>query len=260
LREKVIQHIPLPVLLLLAGVGALTAMSLISNLLWLDGSTLSLGMRLLFGVDQEMSLPTWWSSTTLAGLGVLTWFVMRARRHDSKIERMAWILLAFGFVFLSIDESCMLHERIGGMIPSDGLYMHARWIVLWLPLGAIAGGFVLWKLWRSSRQTVIGLVIGAVIFLSGAVGMEFFNAVHRRQMEYEAEAMTQELIEQAQSESPEQLAPVDKKGKRNLPYIAGTAAEELLEMLGVVFWYGVMLRAREESLRMRTQEPESDEV
>ncbi len=260
LREKIIQHIPLQVLLLLAGVGVLTAMSLISNLLWLDGSTISQGMRLLFGVDQEMSLPTWWSSTTLAGLGVLTWFVMRSRRHDSKIEQIAWILLAFGFLFLSIDEACMLHERIGGMIQSDGLYMHARWIILWLPMGGIVGCFVLWKLWRSSRSTVIGLVIGAVVFLSGAVGMEFFNAVHRRQMEYKAELLTQELIDQAQQESPELPAHLDKKGKRNLPYIAGTAAEELLEMLGVVFWYGVMLRAREESLGMRVSEhgPDAD--
>ena len=38
----------------------------------------------------------------------------------------------------------------------------------------------------------------------------------------------------------------DKTGKRNLPYIAGTAVEELLEMLGVVIWFGVMIRARDE--------------
>lgn len=229
---------PRPVVLLLIGVAVLTLMSLVSNLLWLQGSSLARGLRLLLSVDQEMSLPTWWSSATLAGLGVLTWFVGQGRDHDSQVERLAWAMLSFGFFFLSIDEFCMLHERIGGLVPVDGIFKHARWIILWLPLGGMVGSFVLWKLWRTSKQTVIGLILGAAVFLSGAVGVELFNTVIRRQAEYQAEAQALTDIESAEI--------FDKTGKRNLPYIAGTAVEELLEMLGVVIWFGVMIRARDE--------------
>ena len=224
--------------LLLIGVAALTLMSLVSNLLWLQGSSLARGLRLLLGVDQGMSLPTWWSSTTLAGLGVLTWFVGQGRVHDSRVERLAWAMLSFGFFFLSIDEFCMLHERIGGLVPVDGVFKHARWIILWLPLGGMVGCFVLWKLWRTSRRTVIGLILGAAVFLSGAVGVELFNTLTRREAENKAAA---QLLA---TSDPSQVH--DKTGKRNLPYIAGTAVEELLEMLGVVIWFGVMIRARDE--------------
>ena len=229
---------PRQVILLLIVVAVLTVLSLISNLLWLQGSSLAKGLRLLLSVDQEMSLPTWWSSATLAGLGVLTWFVGQGRESESRIERLAWAMLAFGFVFLSIDEFCMLHERIGGLVPVDGLFKHARWIILWLPLGGMVGSFVLWKLWRTSKQTVIGLILGAAVFLSGAVGVELLNTVMRRQAEYQADAQALDATQTAKSQ--------DKTGKRNLPYVAGTAVEELLEMLGVVIWFGVMIRARDE--------------
>ncbi len=235
---------PRQVVLLLIGVAVLTLLSLISNLLWLQGSSLARGLRLLLSVDQEMSLPTWWSSATLAGLGVLTWFVGQGREFDSRIERLAWAMLAFGFVFLSIDEFCMLHERIGGLVPVDGLFKHARWIVLWLPLGGMVGCFVLWKLWRTSKKTVIGLILGAAVFLSGAIGVELFNTVMRRQAEYQAE---EQMLA-----APDSSEFQDKTGKRNLPYVAGKAFEELLEMLGVVIWFGVMIRARDEVMLARS--------
>lgn len=237
-------------ILLLIGVAVLTVLSLISNLLWLQGSSLAKGLRLLLSVDQEMSLPTWWSSATLAGLGVLTWFVGQGREFDSRIEHFAWALLSFGFIFLSIDEFCMLHERIGGLVPVDGLFKHARWIILWLPLGGMVGSFVLWKLWRTSRQTVIGLILGAVVFLSGAVGVELFNTVTRRQAEYQADVQALDATQSAEAQ--------DKTGKRNLPYVAGTAVEELLEMLGVVIWFGVMIRARDEVERAKSGGEPSD--
>lgn len=239
------------IVLLLLGVAALTILSLVSNLLWLNGSSLAKGLRVLFSVDQEMSIPTWWSSATLAGLGVLTWIVGQARRDDSRIERIAWVMLAFGFFFLSIDEFCMLHERIGGMVEVEGVFKHARWIILWLPLGGMVGTFILWKLWRTSKQTVTGLVVGAAVFLSGAVGAELVNTVNRRNAEYQ-----DSLLEAAGAEDT--VAYRDKNGTRNATYVAGTAVEELLEMLGVVIWFGVMFRARDEIQTANSEAAESD--
>lgn len=226
------------VLPFLGAVLVLTVASFVTNLLWLEDVSLAQGLRLLLCVDQEMSIPTWWATATLAGLGVLTWIVGVSGRESPRAERMAWAALSLGFFFLSIDEFTMLHERIGSQVNLDGAFHHARWIVLWLPLGLMAGMFVLWRLWRTSRRTVMGLVLGAAVFLMGAVGVELVNTVNRRHAEQTIKA---ELL--AGDVEPED---VDRTGKRNLPYVAGTAIEEMLEMLGVVIWFAVLFRARDE--------------
>lgn len=57
-----------------------------------------------FDVDNEISIPTWWSQTVLlisAGLGVAAWKVGGSRW---------WLAFSGLFLFLSVDEGAMLHE------------------------------------------------------------------------------------------------------------------------------------------------------
>lgn len=217
---------------------SLSLASLGANLLWLRDIPLGGGARLLLSVDEETSIPTWWCVVIQAGLGLLAWNAGVRRVEFTRGERLAWAVLAGGFVFLSLDDATMLHERFGSQLHVDGTFHHARWIVLWLPLGLGAGSLVLWRLWRSARRTVIGLMLGAGIYLSGAVGTEIVNTVNRRHSEWAA----RDAIREGGAD-PESM---DRTGKRNLPYIVGTAVEEALEMLGMVVWFGVMLRARDE--------------
>lgn len=219
--------------LLLAGIGALTAMSLVSNFLWLRDVPRAEEMRALFCVDEEMSLPTWWSAMTLAGLGVLSWITAQSRASEGLVSRLAWRGLAGGFLFLSMDELCKLHERFGSLVPLDGAFTHARWMILWLPLGVGVGGVVLIALWRSSPRAVKGIVVGAAVFLGGAVGIETGNAYTRHQAEARAEAVIE-------TGAALEGGSVDRTGKRNVAYIGGTALEELLEMMGVFVWYMVL--------------------
>lgn len=216
------------------GAIAVSLLSLTANMLWINGVSFGRQAMLLFDVDQEKSLATWWAAVTLAVLSVVTWFIGHSRGFSCLRERIAWYALAGGFLFLSIDESCMLHERIGGKIELDGALTYARWIILWLPLAAICGGIVLWMLWRMSRRMVIGLIIGAVVFLAGAVGTELINSQNR----YVAATSERSHLE---ANDFEETQPLEITGKENYAYIAGTAIEELLEMMGVVIWFSVML-------------------
>lgn len=232
--------------MLVSGIAVLTLLSLISNILALRDIQHSEKLLALFSVDEEESLPTWWSTLTLAGLGLLTYGIARHRKNDGKLQRIAWRLLALGFVFLSMDEACKLHERIGGLVSLGGTLEHARWILLWLPLGAVAAGVIFWKLWRSSPRVVVGLIIGSVVFLGGAVGVEAFNGINRAR----AESETARLVQAGETPTGQ----LDHTGKQNMTYVVGTAIEECLEMLGVVVWYGVLfgayLRVKDETVAL----------
>lgn len=217
----------------------LTLLSLLANVMWIERWPAG-GMALaLFSVDREMSLATWWSSLVLAGLGVLTWLIYRQRGAMSRTDRLAWYALAGGFVFLSADEACMIHERIGGKIKLQGVLHHARWLLLWLPLGGVLSGLVLWRLWRSSRYLVIGLTFGIVVFLVGAAGVEVFNAGHRYRTEQKQTTVP------VNAEPGQPFVPSDWRRDRSYyRYVAGTSVEELLEMLAPIIWLWVLLDTR----------------
>ncbi len=191
----------------------------------------------LFSVDREGSLPTWWSALMLTASGGLTWLVARSRRDAVWKERLAWWTLVAGFLFLSIDESCMLHERIGRRAQLQGSLHHARWILLWLPPALLVTCAILWQLWRVSSRLVLGMTVGVMVFLSGAVGMETLTAKYR----YEAETLA--LEEAKLTEGLENAPPLRdwRKGPTYYPYVYGMALEELLEMLGPVIWFGVLM-------------------
>lgn len=214
---------------LITVVVVLTTASLMANLAWYRDWPFGIQAKRLFGVDEEFSLATWWSVVTLAGLAVLAWAGAVARGREDRLDRAAWLLLAGGFAFLSADEACMLHERIGGRVDLHGAWTHARWLVLWLPLSLLGTIVVFWLLWRSSPRLVVGLSLGAIVFLAGAAGTEAVNARLRHDASRQA----------ALGDGPAE----DRSGKRDLGYIAGTALEECLEMSAVVVWYAVMLRA-----------------
>ncbi len=196
----------------------------------------------LLSVDREGSLPTWWSALMLTATGGLTWLVARSRGHKVWGERLAWWTLTAGFLFLSIDESCMLHERIGRKVQLKGSLHHARWILLWLPPALLVTSAILWQLWRVSSRLVLGMTVGVLVFLSGAVGMETLTAKYR----YEAETLA--LEEAKLTEGLDNAPPIRdwQKGPTYYPYLYGMALEELLEMLGPVIWFGVLLTCHRE--------------
>ena len=215
----------------------LCLLSLIANVMWALQSRGAETATLLFSVDEEGGLPTWWSALLLAALGGLTWLISRNRKSKDWGERFAWRALAAGFLFLSIDESCSLHERIGQRVQLQGSLHHARWILLWLPPAILATTAILWRLWRSSKRLVLGMALGIVVFLSGAVGMESLNAKYR----YHAETQVLQEVQASQNTNAEQVPRDWNIGPSFYPYLLGTALEELLEVLGPIIWFSVLL-------------------
>jgi hypothetical protein len=117
---------------------------------------------------------------------------------------------------------------------------HGRWIALWLPPAVVIGMLLAAKFWRSHRHLVVGLAVGAIIFLSGAVGVEMLNAANRYRADQRLMAPP-ELVEDRQ----QSFVPLEwRRDRAYYPYVLGAGLEEFLEMLGPVVWLWVLLDPR----------------
>lgn len=226
--------------LVIAAAFVFSAASLLAHIYHLDGAAGSRMAVALFSVDEETSIPTWWATMVLAATGLLAALIARVA-GETRGERLALYLLAGGFLALSADEAAMLHERAGFLLESQGALQHARWMLVWLPLAAVSGGVVLWMVWRVSRALFKGLLLGAIVFLAGAVVMEAVNSAVRYDLTMQASDADSAPAQVYDTSSPQALDSLSGFGRQSLPYIIGTTVEELLEMLGAAIWLAAVL-------------------
>jgi hypothetical protein len=160
LRPSDVRHLDfwaLVLLGLLAGVGALAILHVVNKL--------AFGDRVMFALDGEGNLPTWFSSTlfVVAGIGSLALALIDAR------SRSLWLLVGLLFVGFSLDDAIGIHEsteREEGSL-SRLIVQPVIVIVLSLALGALG---------RRRPRPERGLLIAAAIVLVVALVASLLNA------------------------------------------------------------------------------------
>ena len=178
----------------------------------------------LFNLDAEVSIPTWFSSLQLGAVGLLLLMGGWESRKQYSSYSSILIILGLAFLFLSVDECAMIHEKITkyvGMLDIDWLLLftfkgnHGAWIAVYFFIGV---AFILlnyrkiYMLWHCFRREVRYILIGIIVLLIGAIGLEIL--------------------------SYQFLRPITNRSL----YMAEVAAEEFFEMIGVsIVLYGVML-------------------
>ena len=194
---------------LLCIVGFLVAVSTLGQLSkHLLGHGNLLGLVPLFYLDNEASVPTWYSSFALLLASGLLGLVAATKKNERDSYFPHWMFLAGLFLMLSMDEAVMLHEY-----PIDFLrnHLHASGVLYytWVIPGALfvaAVGVAYSRFLMSlDAKTRWGMTAAGFIFVSGAIGIEMISGYHAA--EY---------------------------GENNLGYALIITAEEMLEMLGVV--------------------------
>ncbi len=144
----------------------------------------------MFNVGKESNVPTWFSSFQFILLGFVCGAIFALKRYlypKNKLS-LVWVCCAVGAIFLSIDESALVHETFGtalgqyldsagsgGFFESFGSYY---WAVLYVPLAlpvAIGLGVFFWKELGKYRYFPI---LGMAIFLLGAVGVDFVEGTY----------------------------------------------------------------------------------
>lgn len=130
----------------------------------------------LFELDGEANIPTWFEATLFvlaAGLALMVSGSV-ARRAT------AWRVLAAALVVMSCDEVSSIHETVGIWL-SVAMSASKLYVYAWLIPGAVVAAALVWLtreavrvLDRPVRRAVI---LGGLIFLTGAYGLEVVEAV-----------------------------------------------------------------------------------
>ncbi len=166
-------------------------------------------------VDQEQSVPTWFSSSLLLLCSLLLAAIAFIVRKTGGRYVPHWAAMSMIFVFLSLDEMMSVHERLIGPLRTSlqtGGLLHFAWVipaVAFVIIFVLAYSRFLLNLPATFRWLFIA---GGGIYVSGTLGLEMLGGLW-----------------------------ADSHGEANPTYRALTTVEEFLEMIGAaLFLYALM--------------------
>ncbi len=132
-----------------------------------------------FGLDEELSFPTWVNSMLALIAGYFAWII--GKHKVNKRKKMTWYVVALVGVFISIDEVASFHElllqalHILAKFGDRQNFLDNAWLIL-LPLitvGVIYGAHELHK--NLPKNTSKRLVIALFVYLLGALVVEYLS-------------------------------------------------------------------------------------
>jgi hypothetical protein len=165
-------------------------------------------IKLFVDMNREAAIPTWFSTVQLFTISVLLLFLARA----SKQLRKYLILFGLGFMFLSMDEAAVIHEKISDsarrlewqwLLSLTFGGSHQAWMIPYLVLALIVilfcyRFFIL--AWQSFRHEALIVAAGLAIFGVGGIGLEllgFYFEDHPSETPYAWSVAGEEFLEMA---------------------------------------------------------------
>ncbi len=201
--SKVVKYLAIVVLLLIVA----NIAGVIST--FILGHSHVFGLVALFDLDGERNIPTYYSSLTLFFCCALAAVIGLARREEGETDSVYWLVLAGLFLFMSVDELASLHEKLippmRSLFHASGIFYFA-WVIPYAALAIGVGVAYLRFLFRLPPAIRNLLIIGGIIYLDGALGMEMLGGLYRSM----------------------------NGDQKDLTYAIMTTVEESLEMVGVL--------------------------
>lgn len=172
------------------------------------------GLVPLFDFDTEKNIPTLYSSIVLVSASILLSFIALTCKKV-KSSYIPWFGLSLIFLFLAIDETNGIHERLvtpmRNTFDASG-FLYYAWVI---PYGVALVFFIIAYskfLFELPKNIMILFLVSGATFISGAVGFELLGGKQ-----------------------------ADLYGTDNILYSIITTCEESLEMLGVaIFIYSLL--------------------
>lgn len=170
--------------------------------------------RLLFDLDNEVAVTTWFSTVQLFFIGAVLLITARTNKEKDRALSATLALGGLLFVFLSADEGGGIHERISLVIADrelDALLFpgnHGGWISVYAVLASIfllGAGIYLWRpvqwIWRRFTRECLIILGGFGMIFVGAVGFEIISYFFLRSGSttelYHLEVTIEEFLEMA---------------------------------------------------------------
>jgi hypothetical protein len=124
-------------------------------------------LLLHLSLSYEGNVPTWLSSSLLLGCAIVAGLIA----SEATAWRRHWwgMMIAFGWV--SLDEAAEIHEHLGGLIGTHGIF-YFDWVIPAFAVVAVLAALY-WPMLRAlPRVTRNRMLLAAVIYVGGAAGME----------------------------------------------------------------------------------------
>ena len=129
----------------------------------------------LFSLDGEANVPTWFSSVLLLSVAVMLTIVAADALASAGRWGRHWAGLAVVFAWLSLDETAQIHERVGSWLRAQldlhGIFHYAG-VVPALVVFVVVGFLYVPFLRGLPRETLLGTVLAAAVYVFGAAGVE----------------------------------------------------------------------------------------
>ena len=169
------------------------------------------GFTRTFYFNTEANIPSFYSSLSILISAVLLFFIGNLKIEEDKWQGRCWKLLGYIFVFLAADEFISIHEALTGMtrrLTGDGGgYLNYAWVIPYVLLFGIIFIFLVRFFFKLPTFLKFQFTVAGVVFLTGAVIMEVFGGRY-----------------------------AFLHGTTGLTYALFVTGEELLEMLGIIFF------------------------
>ncbi len=166
-------------------------------------------MKLLY-VDLELNVPSFFSAALMLTAAMLIAVIFLLEKRQGTRRPIMWGLLGVGFVAMAFDETVSVHERaiepMRSLLGQDQFgILYFAWVIPGiLVVGAL--GLVFLRFFISLPPRTRFLTgLAAVLFLTGALGLELVEGYH-----------------------------VEQYGKETALYFLLTTVEEAAEMSGVI--------------------------
>jgi len=180
----------------------------------LTGHDEMLGLTPLFDLGAEKNIPTLYSSCSMIISSLLLWVIALKHKKDG-LPYFYWVVLAGLFLFLAVDETASIHERLMDplrvSLHTSGLFYFAWIIPYGLALTLFVGSYIPFLL-RLPKKTMFLFVASGATYVAGAIGFEMLGGK-------EAEA----------------------QGFQSNMFFLFVTFEETLEMLGIVLFIYTLL-------------------
>jgi hypothetical protein len=153
----------------------------------------------LFDLEQEQSLPRFFSAVMLLLCSVLIFTIAASEKREPRRRYLHWIGLALIFLLLAITKVTVIHEKLGLLIRAalkitETQFDAWAYSILVILLMVLYLGFLL----SLPRRIIALLVVGGIIFVLGAFGLDLIGASFDTQtISYKILAILEEILEMA---------------------------------------------------------------
>jgi hypothetical protein len=204
----------------------------------ITGHERALGLVRIVDVGAEQSLPTYFSTLNLLLAALLLLLIWALGPRENGPSHRYWLALGLLFVLLSIDEAVSIHEVLGDILTHRVLRVHPifdyhSWVPFGIAFVLVVGGLFVNFLRQLPRRLVLQFIAAGVLFVGGALGVEFVGAI----MMYTGIATPHDIL-----------------------YKLRRLIEEGGEMYGIVLFNAALfgeLASRELRLRVEAEAPQS---